>query len=567
MTEWNEKYIVLSSRSTSRPGPFRVSHTPYSRELIDAFADPEVESITGQWAAQVGKTEAVKAMLAYSIKEDPGPALWVAPSVDMAKSFSETRFDPMIEDNKILREQRFAEPKKYKLLEKHFKGMSLHFTGASSPANLASRPIRNLFMDEVDKYPLATEREAAAADLAIQRTATYFNRTIVAISTPTLKSGSIHKRFSMGDQRYYLVPCLACGKFQKLEMANLRVPEESRESDGEPVRDKILEQTRYHCPHCDHAHDERDKPTMLLRGHWQPTAISKKHRSYQLSRLYSPFTPWGECLAEFLFAKDDVMALKNVVQNLLGEPWEEPGMTVDEALVMSHRVDYAEVIPEDIFCLFITADVQHDRVYFVVRAFGRHATSWLVRYGVVERLDDLATVCNMAVRGKNGSMQVDPRNVWVDSGDRADEVYKVCRKHGWTPIKGADANIRPWEYPVQKSKTTANLHNIDTQRFKHDLVRLLTNPPGGPGSWNLPSNVTLAYARHLAAEKAVRKRDKFGRDVMEWHVSGANHWWDCEVYQLAAAFWRNVRDWSGPQGMTAARNVYWGTEPPQGPGM
>lgn len=567
VSKWNEAHIVLSSRSSPRPGPFTTSHTPYMRELMDDFGDSTVESITGCWAAQVGKTEAVKGMLAYAIAEDPGPALWVAPSMDMAKSFVETRFDVMVLDNKILRRLKPDDRHLYKIQEKHFAGMTLNFVGAASPANLASRPIRYLFMDEIDKYPLASEREAAAIDLAIHRTATYWNRKIVCISTPTLKTGAIYQRFLKGDQRYFWVPCVKCGHQQVLRMEGLRCADAAKDAAGDPIPDLVRETTRYLCEKCEYPHSENDKAAMLHDGVWVPSGNSKRHRSRQLSRLYSPFTSWGECLSEFLAARHDPGALMNVVQSIMGEPWEEPGLTIDEATILAHRLDYEEfTAPAEAFLLALTADIQEDRVYYIIRAYGRHATSYLVRYGIVERPEDLVTIARTSIAAGSERVAIQPENVWIDSGFRADEIYKLCAEHGFTPIKGADANMRPWEYPVVRSKTNRQLINIDTQRFKMDLLRQMEIAPGTAGSWNLFQKVDINYARHLTAEKAVKRKDRFGREVVEWIRRGPNHWFDCEVYAAALAFWRNVRDLAVPYESSVPPTTSWGIESSRGPG-
>lgn len=48
--------------------------------------------------------------------------------------------------------------------------------GANSPAGLASRPIRILLCDEVDRFPLSAGTEGDPVDLASKRMTTYWNR-------------------------------------------------------------------------------------------------------------------------------------------------------------------------------------------------------------------------------------------------------------------------------------------------------------------------------------------------------------------------------------------------------
>jgi hypothetical protein len=59
-----------------------------------------------------------------------------------------------------------ADKKKYFTNTSQFIGKSqLSWTGSNSAANLASRPIRLLVMDEVDKFPDETKGEASAVNL------------------------------------------------------------------------------------------------------------------------------------------------------------------------------------------------------------------------------------------------------------------------------------------------------------------------------------------------------------------------------------------------------------------
>lgn len=61
-------------------------------------------------------------------------------------------------------------------LEKLFKnGAMVGLIGSNSPSNLASRPVETLKMDEVDKWPDESNKEAPAVQLAIDRTKTCEN--------------------------------------------------------------------------------------------------------------------------------------------------------------------------------------------------------------------------------------------------------------------------------------------------------------------------------------------------------------------------------------------------------
>jgi phage terminase large subunit GpA-like protein len=97
------------------------------------------------------------------------------------------------------------------LTTKVFPGGHLSLVGANSPAGLASRPIRVLLIDEVDRFPESVGSEGDPVQLAVNRTKTFNNRKIILTSTPTVKFESrIEKSFLESDQRYFWIPCSHC---------------------------------------------------------------------------------------------------------------------------------------------------------------------------------------------------------------------------------------------------------------------------------------------------------------------------------------------------------------------
>lgn len=105
VTEWADKYRRLSAENSAEPGRWKTTRTPYLKEIMDAFTDPKVHHIIVAASSQVGKTECEMNMLGYAIDIDPGPIMWVMPTVDNSKDFSKRRIAPMIRDTKPLREK------------------------------------------------------------------------------------------------------------------------------------------------------------------------------------------------------------------------------------------------------------------------------------------------------------------------------------------------------------------------------------------------------------------------------------------------------------------------------
>ena len=96
--EWAEENIYLSERTSALPGRFSTVLTPYIREPLQAYADKSVTDLVLCFGTQTAKTTVVMAGTAYRIVNDPTPTLWVMPNLELAKSFSKTRWQPMVND-------------------------------------------------------------------------------------------------------------------------------------------------------------------------------------------------------------------------------------------------------------------------------------------------------------------------------------------------------------------------------------------------------------------------------------------------------------------------------------
>jgi cyclophilin family peptidyl-prolyl cis-trans isomerase len=183
----------MSSEASAEPGQWRTSRAEYQRGIMDALSDASVESVVLMSISQTGKGEALSNSVGYYIGQDPAPIMVVMPTERDAEAWSKDRFSPMARDTPCLA-GRIADPKSRdgsnKILHKRFPGGHLTIVGANAPSGLASRPIRILLCDEVDRYPVSAGAEGDPVNLAKKRTVTFWNRKIVLVSTPTIRGAS-----------------------------------------------------------------------------------------------------------------------------------------------------------------------------------------------------------------------------------------------------------------------------------------------------------------------------------------------------------------------------------------
>ena len=98
VSQWADRYRKLSPENSAEAGLWKTSRTPYLKEIMDSFTDDRVNHIVVVAGSQVGKTECELNMLGYLIDQDPGPAMFIQPTLDMAEDFSKRRLDPMLRD-------------------------------------------------------------------------------------------------------------------------------------------------------------------------------------------------------------------------------------------------------------------------------------------------------------------------------------------------------------------------------------------------------------------------------------------------------------------------------------
>ncbi|MCI8857353.1 MAG: phage terminase large subunit family protein [Clostridiaceae bacterium] len=543
---WAEKKRRLTGGAM--PGPWRNRVTPYLVEIMDAFSDDVIEEIIFVKPTQVGGTTAMENMIGALVDQDPGPTLVVYPSDDLAETTAETRLVPMFKSCRdIAGKYRESESKKLQL---KFRDMYLYLTGANSPADLSSKPIKNLFLDEVDKFPGASKREADPVSLAKERTKTFFNRKIFMASTPTLKTGLIWRAKEQADvEKHYFVPCLHCGKYIELKFAQIRWPDK----EETPDINERAEKAHYVCQECTGVITDKDKRRMLEAGEWRSVrqrTETARSVAFWMNTLYSPFTRFSEIAREFIQSKDDPELLQNFTNSWLAEPWEDSRLKTSADMVLERQTDVPELtVPKWAKLLTAGVDVQQNCLYWTIRAWGDGVTSQNIAHGQASGFGEVERIMNLQYPREDGGAPMLVELALIDSGNDTDAVYDFCANNAeWAlPCKGASNPMRSSVSRSRVNKTSSsaygmNLILVDGGKYKDAIAGRLRRK-NGPGSWMVYAGCDREYAEQVTAEHKVNVRN--GRRVrQEWVPKtshAANHYLDCEVYAFAAADMKNVR--------------------------
>ena len=568
LSQWADQNAYLSAESSGQEGRWRT--LPYQRGIMDAMTDPAIEQVVFMKSARVGYTKCLNNLIGYHIHQDPCPIMLVQPTESDAEGYSKEEIVPMLRDTKVLHGL-VAEPRSRdsgnKILDKQFPGGVLSMVGANSPRGFRRVSRRVVLFDEVDGYPLSAGAEGDPVKLGIMRSDYYWNRKIVAGSTPTVKDISrIEALFLQTDQRRYFVPCPHCDTLQFLEWGT-NVPHGIKWPSRRPL------EAVYICKHCGCTIKPEQKYEMIEAGDWQPTAnpIRERLAGFHLwaAYSYSPNATWGKIAQEWVEAQSDQELLKTFVNTVLGETWEEGEKTTIHDLLKRAEAAPLRIVRPEMFVLTAGVDVQGDRVEAYIWAWGRGLERQLVDRRVIygdpglqegepgspwtELTEYLRTPLEHA---NGGSMLV--RAAFVDSGGHhTQSVYGYTRRHQGTHVyacKGLSVSGRsilgkPSDVDInwkgQKIKKGARLWPIGTDTAKSEIYgRLRTTEPGA-GYVHLSKEMPSEVFEQLTAERMVPKYTK-GHAKMEWvkPPGKRNEALDCAVYALAAAIFVGIDRWS-----------------------
>lgn len=542
VSEWADENRKLSAESSALPGQWRTSVVEYMREPMDCVGDPKVHSVVVMAAAQVAKSEFLNNVTGYLIDYDPSPILMVQPTIEAAEDYSKDRIAPMIRDTPVLRKKVADDKSKTSgntIKNKKFPGGYLVMIGANSPSGLASRPIRAVLADEVDRAPVSAGEEGDPINLAIKRTATFWNRIIVLVSTPTNKGASrIEAAYEDGDQRERYCPCPHCGEYQVLKWANVRWDERKPET------------ARYMCEECGVLWTDPQRIAAVRKGEWRATKPFNGIASFHVTGLLSPFATMSDGVREFIEAQGDPARLKVWVNTYLGETWEEEGRQVDGHELYERREEYETQIPEDVTLLTMGVDVQDDRIEAEVVGWGDDFESWSIDYRVF--YGDLSTPHpwqeleeyrkQIYSHPLFGDMSV--RRMCIDSGGHyTQQVYNYVR--GRTPEVFAIKGIAGEGKPIIGRPTKSNIGKIPlvpvgVHTTKELVFARMRVAEGEAGRCHWPMKYGPDYFQQLTAEKEVTRYHKGFKRTEFIKIRARNEALDCRVYATAALELANV---------------------------
>jgi phage terminase large subunit GpA-like protein len=566
--------------STPFPGFWENWRTYYAVEIMDSLAPwSPIRYVDVMSGAQVVKSATAENVIGYYMDAMPSPILYVSGSDDLLTKWGPKRLEPLIDSigmrGKI---QSFNTNKKSgatgdKMKQKLFTGGFLEMASAQSPSSLRADSVKVLILEEVDSAPPNLTTGEGRWDLVAEaRTKAFENRKkILAVSTPTtFQQSIIFKRFSLGDQRQYMMPCPHCKKEQILERGVL---------DGaHGLRPEYeagdLKFVYYICDHCHEAIFEHHKNWMIPRGRWEPATKGEQlRRSYQISSLYSAvgMYSWLSYWKDYEAAQHTPDGMRSFTNLQDGLPFKESGTRPKLENVIELRGGYRSgQVHDDVLYITVGVDVQQGskndpknppRLELEILGIGAKYRTWSINYlrfegpiddpfdGAWEDLNDWALSGGLSFRKINGK-SISAAMVFIDSGDGnfMDVVYKFAGRWKNTfPVKGFNAlKKRKGEkgdefgpsnfkrFRTIKVDADRPLYEISTNYYKSSIynnLKVQRQPIGEQkaGFCDFPIDYGEKYFKMLVAEE--RKSDG------SFHCPSGrrNEALDVRVYALCAS--------------------------------
>jgi phage terminase large subunit GpA-like protein len=564
VSEWADMYRVLPPECCATPGQWHTDRVPYLKEIMDAFTNPLIHTIVIMAGSQVAKTEAIINMLCYIIDCDPGSILLAQPTDKLAYTFVTKRFNPTIRDTPRLHgkiKDSRSKDSDNTMFEKSFPGGYIVFMGAGSPANLAGRPIRYLFCDDLDRFPPSAGKEGDPVELMMVRTTTYGNSKVVLVSTPTVKGASrIETLYNESDQRKLYVPCPHCGHFQIMYFDQV-----NWDKVGEGKHRHKFNTAQYACVECGALSGEGQKQNMVAKGEWRPHAPLDGVAGFWLNAVYSPFFSMAKLAKDYVTSKrSGFNSIKRFVNTRKGESFEISSEVIDHSSLKGRRELYEAEVPYGVGLLTGAVDVQDNRLEAQIVGWGIEREAYAIDHIVFDGnprdaqvWKELDSYLKQTWTNKHGH-KFKLSNTCIDiGGHNTQNVYKYVRenncaelplraimgKGGWRAIKG-DGDWK--EDLVKKNPTWENargcyLHTLYVDEIKRELFNRLKITRPGPEYMHFPLKkrgeryiYDEEYFEQLTGEK-LTVDDSGGIKVYQWKKQRPrNEALDLWVYSIAA---------------------------------
>lgn len=582
-----------------QPGRYSFDGYEFWKEPFEAGEDIETAEIVVMSGTQIGKTEWLMALMSALSDQDPGPQMFVGPDRDHVHE-NRDKIYKHAQENNVLRDL-IPDETRWNMRHIDFGRSICYLAWSGSSQRVSGKACKNVFCSEVDRFKQPV-REGAIEKLIKERVKAWYRYKIIWESTPTDENSNIANLYEDTDQRRYHVPCPECGHYQELRFfTHKEGPHQGcggvgglKNEKGEWVdKDHALKNAFYICEKGCRIQNE-EKRWMVANGVWCPRGqyVNRKgklagkplrqaiRRGYQLGSIYSPKITIGRIAYEYIDSLGSEMNLRNFWNNWLGFKYTGRSKTPNWKVLGTRQASgYRRgTVPAAAFFLVAGCDVQADRCYWAVRAYGEQKTSWLVDWGVQNakydakgrqiRNSDLNQLKSQVIQrnfplvspNPIGATVMKPILTLVDVNFESHRVWDWARRFpgdlvrccaGDHQMKAAFFNKTTVEKSVRDGKPYQGgleRWGLNTHHYKSEIHDRWKYSLDEAGSWALPRDMVEigeTYLKHITSETLQTTINDKGMPVSKFIVQQGreNHLLDCEVYSFAGADMVVAHEW------------------------
>lgn len=545
---WASRHVRLNSHVSEYFAP---SASPYFIQPFRRMFDNSRREVCIVAPPGTGKTALFESGVCYLTHCDPGDVLITSKNEDLLEQWLDTRLNPILARCAPLAHYlpRNSDRQKKLLLLTHM----FVACRAANESSLQQISVRYCFGDECWLW------EKGLIGYLRKRTHDRYNGKVVLVSQAGESGGEWEQACAEGDQ-YHLHWICRCGVRQPFNFdSNLKW--NGDEKKGEVDWPAVKATTRLVCPHCgaEYMDTPENRRTLSSAATWELTAPGEDptHETYWVPALANFRVPWFDLVREFLKARrawglGDREPWFQFVTQRKSEFWKDEHETTESQLKTSPyswRSYTAGQKVDGEMRRFMTIDRQLAHYWVCIRAWCEGGASRLLLYTMVMSEGEL--------RALQLSYRVEDRFVFEDSAYDTTEVYTQCAKYGWWAVLGTNETGFPFPKKDLRGRPAGNeyrlyspIRNVAVGQTKCQLIMLATERlkditanlrDGKSLSWEVPSDVPDLYLKQIAGEvKKETVEQKTKRAVFRWVQIGANHAFDAEYYQVAAALMATI---------------------------
>jgi len=550
--DWASENVKIAN--SERSSKFDIAQTPWLRAPMECGGDLETRQIVFLAPTGCGKSTMAEGYIPWVVSENPGPFLYASQTDPDARFWVETRLTHALKSCKSLDKLWPADRHKTRASEIIFPHMPF-VAGGANISNFQEKSMRYLYGDEVWKW------KKGMLGYFLKRHHDRWNRKVFLVSQAGWLEDDLDIAWLETDQSEWSFLC-ECGKHTKYAREVLKY--DLVKDKGNVDVQKTINTARIECPSCKKVYADTAKVRRDLTNSASYIPSNKNaldgHRGFRMHRLAIWWIPWSNYVAKLLSAKKtldngDVEAWKQMKQSDDCIPWQ------DDMAVMKRDMKLSKTRMKDRdpkkpikgeTARFFTLDRGGDHFWGAIRAWTKGERSELLWEGyIADSANDFRMV---EIQEKFGVIDT---CVFVDIGFEWGKNAQMCADHGWFGIRG-NGQVSSYRHKLRKGGHVEKAYSpikiaqgdggskcryieIATDPVKDILARLMN---GSGLEWTVPKDVSKVYKAHMKSE--VRKEGTKGKTkniIGYWEqVKRANHLWDCETYNVAAALMVGIFD-------------------------